>query len=136
MAHNSQFWEYNGGYNNAGGAPYNLLINRDQIVMRIAGRLRAKGNRKVAALMDSLLGAAVGQQATSSYKRVTETPQFSNVGLGGARPLETRTIINRPSTAADLTLLDRMHNETFKPAAYPVDKSGNGGGGKLGGFGG
>lgn len=126
MASSSQFWENNGGVDNAGGAKYALKVNRDSIVMRVAKLLRAKGNRKIAGLMKALNGAAAGGTATETYSRVGEKTQFADAELGGLREIETRTVINRATTSTDETLLDKLTNTTFKPSTYPNDLSGNG----------
>jgi hypothetical protein len=39
--------------------------------------------------------------------------------------------VNRNTTAADVTQITALLDRTTYPASYPVDLSGNGGGGKL-----
>jgi hypothetical protein len=51
---------------------------------------------------------------------------------GGLQPIETLNLINRASTAADITNLKAMINRSIVPASYAADASGNGGGGHAG----
>jgi len=73
----------------------------------------------------------VGSAAFASHTRVAAPAPFNSTGHGGVHAIETINDINRNITAADETNLlgsvDGVHTPTF-----PADKSGNGGGGKLG----
>lgn len=72
-------------------------------------------------------------KAATTYKRVEGTVDPGNPSVqGGAVVIETVTQIAAESdvTAADATLIDEITNDDVQPT-YPVDASGNGGGGKL-----
>jgi hypothetical protein len=44
--------------------------------------------------------------------------------------IETINIVNRATTAADLTAFQALISRVVQPSTYPPDISGNGGGGK------
>lgn len=97
------------------------------------------GNRMVSLkareLLRTMVTDDVGSTALATHTRITsQTGSTSyDVGatLGGKRLIETITDINRAVAAADETAilkeLDAVHTPTF-----PVEKSGNSGGGKQG----
>lgn len=55
--------------------------------------------RVIRELLDTLIGAAAGGTALLTEKRV----QHSTTELGGLRPIETKTFINRATVAGDVT---------------------------------
>jgi hypothetical protein len=57
-----------------------------------------KGQLANRAIMVALMGAAPGATATKNYARVAPSPE-----LGGARAIETQVLVNRVTTAADVT---------------------------------
>lgn len=81
-------------------------------------------------------GSAVvieSNKGATTYKRVQESAVVGDPTAGGGLvPIETVTQIAPDSavTAADETLIDEITNDDVQPT-YPVDASGNGGGGKL-----
>lgn len=79
------------------------------------------------ALWYALLGAATGGTATATKKQV----QHVTGAPGGLVPIETVTLMNRATTAADLTAFQALMNRQVQPATYPPDLSGNGGGGHV-----
>lgn len=81
----------------------------------------------VKALWYALVGAATGGTATATKKQV----QHVTGSPGGLVPIETVTLINRATTAADLTAIQALMNRQVYPASYVADSSGNGGGGKV-----
>lgn len=86
------------------------------------------GQKKLTALLLDLLGVVSGSTASYTYKQVAG--QTGDNNLGGVRPIETITVINRASTAADITAITALINRQVYPSSYPADLSGNGGGGK------
>ena len=74
-----------------------------------------------------LLGAAAGATATKTKTQV----QWQQGSPGGLIPIETINLVNRATTAADLTAFQALLRRSPTPASYPADLSGNGGGGKL-----
>lgn len=108
------------------------LLDTQNIERRIARIFRNEGAREVSEIMQTLNGAAVGQTAAASYSRVDHTVDPGNsVVNGGARTIESVTVINRVTTAADQTRVNDILTENRAPDTYPVDLSGNGGGGKA-----
>ena len=80
----------------------------------------------VTQLMYALLGAAPGSNATKTQTRV----QGQTGAPGGLQIIETVTLVNRNTTANDLAAFQALLRRNPAPASYPVDLSGNGGGGK------
>lgn len=94
---------------------------------RIAKMLRNGGMSLVLRrLLQTLTGVAPGATATQTKKQI----QWQQGSPGGVIPVETVTLINRATTAADVTALQALFVRSPTPASYPVDLSGNGGGGK------
>jgi hypothetical protein len=94
---------------------------------RIAKMLRNGGmSLSLRRLLTALVGVAPGATATQTKKQVQGQPGSP----GGAVPIETITLINRATTAADVTGLNALLFRVPWPSSYPADLSGNGGGGK------
>lgn len=123
----------------SGSVYFNGLSQDDA---RVAHFLQNKANQAVRMLMITLTGATVGATASKAFKRVqaqnafdpvtgAPNPNAGNVLNGGQIPVESVSYINRVTTTGDqgniLALLNRLHG----PAAYAIDVSGNGGGGKA-----
>lgn len=103
---------------------------------RIASMMLGKsGFRGIRRVMRALNGVAPGSNATETYARVTAPAAFDDDALGGTRVVETVTVVNANTTAAQQTylnakLLDMIYAQA--PTSYPIDLSGNGGGNKVG----
>lgn len=94
----------------------------------IAKQVRNTGGAAAAkALWYALLGATTGGTATATKKQV----QHVSGAPGGLVPIETITLVNRVTTAADLTAFQALMNRTPTPSSYAPDLSGNGGGGHV-----
>jgi hypothetical protein len=104
----------------------NGLFDQDSDLARILrnGGASAAVNRIVYAL----LGAAAGSNATKTKPQV----QHVTGAPGGLVPIETITLVNRNTTAADLVAVKALFDRTVFPSTYAVDAGGNGGGGKAG----
>jgi hypothetical protein len=107
----------------------------------IARSFKRNGYRGINALMIQLIGAATGGTASATHRQVgapaggpqTAIPGVTGVGdFGGNRVIETVTDINRTTTAADVTWLEKFFDNKLLEAGitYPI-VSGSGGGGKL-----
>lgn len=127
---------YSGLWNNEYGDNYSLLGsdvnigNGHTALSRVfANRLYSRGALRE--LLSELLGASVGATAVSSHKRVKAERDLEANVLGGKRTIETFIGVNRPTTADDVTLFDKALHLSSAPS-YVGDRSGNGGGGKLG----
>lgn len=84
----------------------------------IAQHTGTKGLMPVRAVARALLGAAAGGAATKTLTRIANSTE-----LGGKRAIETETLINRNTTAGDVTeikhdLLDMTANTTL---ASPIN---------------
>lgn len=110
--------------------PY-ALLGVNQRTKRMIGRLlRREGNRLFQEIMLTVNGAAAGSAASKTHSRI-EAPTDSD-NLGGVRVIETVTDVSRNTDAADVTELALVLNKSVAGLTYPIDLSGNGGGGKLG----
>jgi hypothetical protein len=78
-------------------------------------------------LLSTLVGVAPGALANKTMPRVKGTPQLP---AGGVIPIETVTLVNRNTTAADVTAMQALLGRVVFPPTYAADLSGNGGGGK------
>lgn len=117
---------------------------RSKLEWKIAALIGKQQMREQKELLLTLLGVAPGQAALASYKRVqppvgpsASTPQVTGVGdMGGNVSIETVTVIDRVSAAADVTYLTSLFDGTMYPGpnsiTFVADAGGNGGGGKLG----
>lgn len=108
---------------------------------QLARILKRNGYRGLNALFVELIGAATGGTATATHSQVgapanataAATPGVSSIGdFGGNRVIETVTDINRATTAADVTWLEKFFNNKLLEAGitYPT-VSGSGGSGKI-----
>ena len=97
-------------------------------------RLFFEGQNRVARrLLRTLIGANAGSNATENRTRVQAAQStFSPTDNGGLVPVETVALVNRNTTAADVTMFQALLDRVVQPSSYPTDVSGMGGGGKLG----
>lgn len=126
---------WSGLWNNEYGENYSLLSNRVgnnhlALARVFAQRIYARG--ALGAVLKSLVDGAVGDPATMSHKRITAERNLEANVQGGKRVIETFLDINRVTTTTDRDKLSAAIALSPKPSTYPKDKSGNGGGGKLG----
>lgn len=127
---------YSGLWNNEYGENYSLLgsANRADNTRTALARVFAQrlySRAVVREVLAALIGAAPGQNATSSHKRVQAERDLEANVQGGARTIETFVGINRNTDAADVTYVEAALNQSPAPV-YVGDSSGNGGGSKLG----
>lgn len=135
---------WSGMFNRTGDlAGYSMLTtvqggNRGRTEKWISHLLSRRMQMKpLVALMVALNGAAAGGAASATVARVDAQPtdpsnQTAFNSMGGLRPVSTVTLLSRVTTAADITYINQILQETFGPT-YPT-VLGSGGGGKLGGF--
>lgn len=109
----------------------NGMMQQDNYISR---PLRSGWNRSTRALMLALLGAATGGSAVANKTWVVGQQQAGGTTPqgGGMVQIATFALVNRVTTAADLTNMQSLINHGPVPASYPADLSTNGGGGKLG----
>lgn len=138
------FWNVTGDFNPYTPLPRSVQGWRSKLEWQIAALIGKQQMREQKELLLTLLGVAPGQAALATYKRVqpptgpsNATPQVTGVGdMGGNVSIETVTVIDRVSAAADVTYLTSLFDGTMYPGPNSItfqnDLSGNGGGGKLG----
>jgi len=78
-------------------------------------------------ILQTLIGAAAGSNATKTKVQV----KGQNGTDVGSPVIETVTLINRNTTAADVTAFKALFARTVFPTTYVLDLSGNGGGGHV-----
>lgn len=120
-----------GGWDNMFGQPYAPLNEPGSTLRGIARLMAPQAVRGQGAIGTTLTGQAVGQTASAGVAQVTSR-QADGMNMGGLVPISTTSQVNRATTAADEALLDAQLNPTWAPNPYPVEKSGNSGGGILG----
>lgn len=130
---------YSGLWNNEYGQNYAALSDtvnmgnaRTAFARVFADRQYGRGN--IRALLQVLIGETVGgDNATNQFKRVAAERDLNGNVQGGKRVIETFTGIDRTTDADDVSFLNAaLANNIAQPDGYPVDRSGNGGGSKLG----
>lgn len=131
-----------GGYS---PTPVAQLGYRSPIERQIARLMKRNSLRDLRTAFGALIGATSGSNMTGTYSRVRapvlpseNPPQPTFIGeLAGNRTIETITVVNRNTTAADVTYLkqivanDRELEANMATVGYPADASGIGGGGKI-----
>lgn len=139
----SAFWQTTG--DNLAYAPFDnrapltgKLGWRSKLEWQVAKTFNKNQMRELKELLDTLIGAAAGGTALKTYARVAPAvntnktvPEATGVAdLGGNVPIETVTVINRATTAADITYLKSMFNNDMLMASLSLqsDLSGNGAG--------
>jgi hypothetical protein len=131
-----------GGWDNMFGAPYALLNEPNATARGVARLMAPQGARGLGAAAEALTGAVVGTPITGagSYTQVT-AKATDGLNMGGLQTISTYVAASGPTTASQHNLVDQQLTPRFMPAmfvagqecsGYPVDKSGNGGGGKAG----
>jgi len=137
----SAFWQLTGD-----AAPYNMVASKNgqrgrSPLERLVSQTMVRNQlRDEAAALLGLIGAASGSNVTATYKREqaqvgpdATVPVTTDLGsMGGNRTIETVTVINRNTTAADVAYLKDIFDGDLldRSISYPV-VVGSGGGGKL-----
>jgi len=116
---------YSGLFNDNNPAGYSLLVNKTPARNRIKILMQKQGFREIKELFDTLIGAASGDTAAKTFARVKD--EVGAVG-GGLREIETVEVINRATTADDITLLKEFTAAVPTNTTFVADLSGNGGG--------
>ena len=126
---------YSGLYNGRHGEAHSLLStktgNTETALARVFGK-RPADRAVFRELMVTLIGAAAGGAASVNQLRVKSNADVNGNVQGGLRVIETKSLINRVTTAADVTNINNALQLSSQPTTYVDDLSGNGGGGKLG----
>lgn len=118
----------NGDANVGSTAGYVQRLGIGQYDDKFAKLLQGSGsNKAIRAMWRALTGGAFGGIAYATSKRVQHV---NSDMLGGLVPIETVTLVNRNTTAADQTAFLALMDRVVYPSTYVADRSGNGGGGK------
>jgi hypothetical protein len=129
-----------GLWDNVFATPYALLNEPGATARGIARLMAPQANKAFSAISSALTGAVVGGPVNAGYTQVT-AKQADGLNMGGKVDVSATTVVNRNTVAADEILIDQQLTPRFMPpitsagvecSGYPVDKSGNGGGGKAG----
>ena len=143
MASYSEFW---------GGATYTLLNGRSPNRYHLSRILRKRGMQETGEVISTLLeDSTPASTASVTISQVQANADTSANVQGGVRTIESKEQVgltlnsaiddassntSRAVAAADVTALQTEvipsgARATRSPTTYPVDASGNGGGGKL-----
>lgn len=136
----SGFWNTSGDATQYSPIPRSQQGWRSKLEWQLATLLGKQQMREINALLNGLIGAAAGSNVTKTYARV-QTPSgpsgtvpvpTSTGEMGGLVPIETVTVINRNTTAADIAYLKSLTDGTMRKGGasitYAVDASGVGAG--------
>lgn len=122
------------------GAGYDLLPlanngNRGPDEPKIAKYFKSERMRELVAALAATIGAAAGGTASTSYKREqaqmgpdTTVPGVTSIdAFGGNINIEAKSVINRVTTAADVTYLKQIFSGrlTSSNITYPAVVGGN-----------
>lgn len=135
---------YSGFYSSSVGiagsgneASYNAMprFGRSSTERALSAAFVRKGFRAMRRSIISLTGAAPGGSAAESYHRIVAQTPFNDTTNGGARAVEVVALATGVTTSAMETYIEDklLRNGLYTTAlTYPVDRSGNGGGSKVG----
>ena len=110
--------------------PHSLQVNIVPLRRKMTRVMKRKSMKVLNELIQTLNGVTAGSAALAQHVRV-QARQGLGLDAGGVQPIETVDLINRVSATADQTLINAALTEQRDPT-YPVELSGNSGGGKLG----
>jgi hypothetical protein len=120
-----------GGWDNMFGEPYSLT-NQFTATMRSTARLAASVGGQHFMEIGRALANGVGANTELSVMQV-QARQHNSMDMGGKIPIAPYVVVPlRPTTNVDKEIFQAQMTPRFAPVIYPVDKSGNGGGGKVG----
>ena len=123
----SGFWNHTG----SDASPYKPKYYRSSHEYHAALALGKNGFRRLRSVAKTLNGAAPGSLASDSYKRVQAVASYADgQGGGGVRSLQTISSGINTATSHMNIINSRIYDRMSTPMTYPVDASGNGGGGK------
>lgn len=113
------------------GTNYTFVKGKAPLTRELKQLMRRREMKTLRTLMIALNGVAPGASASANVVQVANNGTSSGVvtgvaGLGGQRALQTRSMINRVTTAADVTYITNLMTKRFGPLTYPRDRSGNG----------
>ena len=120
-----------GGWDAQFGQPY-ALTNQATSHMRNVARSNASYGGQHFGEIGRALANGVGANADFSIKQVAAV-QADGMNQGGLRPIATYVVVPlHATTINEKEAFQAQMTPYWQPLPYPVDKSGNGGGGKNG----
>lgn len=115
-----------------GASAYSTIGALTQAEQDVRRTTRSRGDKAMMRRLYALIGAAAGGTALQSISRRSYQSDIGGFTYGGLATIVVDTPINRVTTAADVTDIKAILDARNTFATYPVDRSGNGGGGKRG----
>lgn len=127
----SGFWQYHAPAGQT--APYAPRFYRSSEEYRASVQINKRGFRKYKAQMRALNGVAPGASAVDTFGRVTAVQAINDGQSNGGRRT-IGTVSNTTTTTAPMASVinARLYDQLNVVQPYPIDASGNGGGGKRG----
>ena len=124
---------YSGLWNGVNNENYALQVDKAPVEKKVNKYLRRSryGARQFRELLVTLVNGAVGATAADTVAQREAVADTDNNVQGGAVNIVDRTFINRATVASDVTAVNTALTHDSQPDTYPVDISGNGGGGDL-----
>lgn len=127
---------WSGLYNHIHGVSYSLLGAKSNLQRRISRAFEKRGAKVLGELAITLDGVVAGSTAAVSYNRISnpDADPTNEFPYSGKRTIESVSLVNRATTAGDVTTLNAMFDDKFTPTSYPASKDGRKPGGMVGGF--
>ena len=123
---------WSGLYDDVGGEPYALLVNRSPAIYHMRRILRDSGLRFLREQFDAAIAASAGEATVKTHNEVTAVATPGENVQGGVRSITTvNDMDNATISAAEVIELLEIPQYQPDPSSYPADASGNGGGGKI-----
>ena len=120
-----------GGWDHVYGEPHSLS-NQFTATMRSTARLAASVGGQHFMEIGRALANGVGATTELSIMQV-QARQHNNMDMGGKIPIAPYAVVpSRPTTIVDKEIFQAQMTPRFAPVIYPVEKSGNSGGGMVG----
>jgi len=124
---------WSGLYDDVNSGGYSLLSNTDNVkssIVRITSKIFRKDRNLKEIMRELANGDVTGVTLSAPLTRVIH--QESNKEFGGKRTMETVDALNVTGSYTTHGQPIRDLLDASPSPVYPVDKSGNGGGGKVG----
>ena len=120
-----------GGWDHVFGQPHALTQQATSTMRGIARLVNSVGGQHFGEVGRALANG-VGANADLTIKQVAAV-QAEGMNLGGVRPIATYVVVPlHATTITEKEAFQAQMTPTWAPNPYPVDKSGNSGGGFLG----
>jgi len=122
-----------GGWDNMFGQPYALTQQGTASMRSVARLTNSVGGQYFGELGRALAAGAIGVSQVDLKIKQVQAIQADGMNQGGQRPIADFVVWpQRVTTIQDREVFQAQMTPTWAPAPYPVDKSGNSGGGFIG----